>query len=101
MTQVLEDGIWQLETKFNNSHNAYVGIGIVQDSYKIPADANLTVNPHTQNMAVFVRNGWITPMICYKGIGTFGMSGFGDNQILRLAFDSEKGTLFLFVDNIQ
>ncbi|KAA6372839.1 MAG: hypothetical protein EZS28_031635 [Streblomastix strix] len=40
-------------------------------------------------------------MICYKGIGTFGMSGFGDNQILRLEFDSEKGTLFLFVDNIQ
>ncbi|KAA6371839.1 MAG: hypothetical protein EZS28_032634 [Streblomastix strix] len=101
LTQVLEDGIWQLETKFNNSNSADAGIGIVQDSYKIPADTNPTINPHIQNMAVFVGNGWTTSMICYKGIGTFEISGFGDNQILKLEFDSKKATLFLFVDNIQ
>ncbi|KAA6376035.1 MAG: hypothetical protein EZS28_028439 [Streblomastix strix] len=101
LTQVLEDGIWQLETEFNNSHNADAGIGIVRDSYNIPADTNPALNPHTQNMAFFIGKGWTTPMICYKGIHNYGMSGFGDNQILRFEFDSEKGTLFLFVDSIQ
>ncbi|KAA6360896.1 MAG: hypothetical protein EZS28_043578 [Streblomastix strix] len=52
-------------------------------------------------MAVFIGKGWSVPQILYKGSQTFGMSGFGDNQILRLEFDSEKGTLFLFVDKIQ
>ncbi|KAA6366622.1 MAG: hypothetical protein EZS28_037851, partial [Streblomastix strix] len=101
LTQVLEDGIWQLETEFNNSHNACAGIGIVRDSYNILADTGPGYSPHTQNMAVFVGKGWDTPMIFYKGKSNCGMSGFGDNQILRLEFDSEKGTLFLFVDNIQ
>ncbi|KAA6317606.1 MAG: hypothetical protein EZS28_055073 [Streblomastix strix] len=54
-------------------------------------------------MAVFIGKAWGsgTPQIWYKGKPTYGMDGFGDNQILRLEFDSEKGTLFLFVDNIQ
>ncbi|KAA6384907.1 MAG: hypothetical protein EZS28_019566 [Streblomastix strix] len=101
LTQVLEDGIWQLETEFNNSHNAYAGIGIVRGSYNIPAGTNPTSNPHNLNMALFGGKGWTTPMIYCKGNHNYGMSGFGDNQILRLEFDSEKGTLFLFVDNIQ
>ncbi|KAA6390759.1 MAG: hypothetical protein EZS28_013715 [Streblomastix strix] len=100
LTQVLEDGIWQLETWFNNSNNADAGIGIVQDSYEIPARTNPTSVPHTQNMAIFLGKQWDNQLF-FNGIGTKGMCGFGDNQILRLEFDSKKGTLFLFVDNIQ
>ncbi|KAA6316937.1 MAG: hypothetical protein EZS28_055179, partial [Streblomastix strix] len=55
----------------------------------------------TQNMAVFVGNGWGKPVIWYRGNCKEGIYEFQDNQILGFEFDSEKGTLFLFVDNIQ
>ncbi|KAA6358103.1 MAG: hypothetical protein EZS28_046370, partial [Streblomastix strix] len=45
LTQVLEKGIWQLETEFNNSQNAWAAIGIVRDSYIIPANATPGYQP--------------------------------------------------------
>ncbi|KAA6318172.1 MAG: hypothetical protein EZS28_054982, partial [Streblomastix strix] len=39
--------------------------------------------------------------VFYKGKGTNGNEKFKDNQILRLEFNSFKGTLILFIDNVQ
>ncbi|KAA6384287.1 MAG: hypothetical protein EZS28_020184, partial [Streblomastix strix] len=101
LVQVLENGIWSMETEFNNSHGGAVAIGIVQDSYEFPAGVNPGLPPHTDYMAVFVGKGWNTPQIYYQGNSTLGMTGFGDNEIARLEYDSLEGTLFLFVNNQQ
>ncbi|KAA6355547.1 MAG: hypothetical protein EZS28_048926, partial [Streblomastix strix] len=54
----------------------------------------------TYRIATFCGQNTTYP-VWYKGKGTDGNARFDNNQILRLEFDSFKGTLILFIDNIQ
>ncbi|KAA6353487.1 MAG: hypothetical protein EZS28_050986 [Streblomastix strix] len=48
LTQILEDGIWSIETMFNTTtvYNGNCGIGIMSDSYSFPAGTNPYYGPH-------------------------------------------------------
>ncbi|KAA6392445.1 MAG: hypothetical protein EZS28_012031 [Streblomastix strix] len=97
LVQVLDNGIWTIEAMFQNT-GGYVAISMVHDSYDIPAKAFYIYQPHTDHIAAFCGKGY---PVWYKYQGTEGNAGFDDNQILRLEFDSFKGTLILFIDNVQ
>ncbi|KAA6394962.1 MAG: hypothetical protein EZS28_009511 [Streblomastix strix] len=99
LDQVLENGIWTLETMFQITYGN-AAIGIVRDSYDIPAKAYYCWKPHTQNITAFC-GGYSAYPVWYRDRGTDGNGKFKDNQILRLEFDSFKGTLILFIDNVQ
>ncbi|KAA6391069.1 MAG: hypothetical protein EZS28_013403 [Streblomastix strix] len=100
LVQVLNNGIWTMEALFQNTKGYGVAIGIVRDSYDIPARACYCYQPHTDHIAAFSGRNSPYP-VWYKDKGTYGNAGFDDNQILRLEFDSFKGTLILFIDNVQ
>ncbi|KAA6390468.1 MAG: hypothetical protein EZS28_013999, partial [Streblomastix strix] len=53
LVQVLDNGIWSLEAMFQNSELYISGIGIVRDSYDIPAKAVYCDKPHTDHIAAF------------------------------------------------
>ncbi|KAA6404086.1 MAG: hypothetical protein EZS28_000388 [Streblomastix strix] len=95
LDQVLDNGIWSLGVMFQNTEG-FAAIGIVRDSYDIPANACYYQKPHTDYIAAF-RYGHV----CYKGKTTNGNDSFKDKKILRVEFDSFKGTLILFIDNVQ
>ncbi|KAA6373289.1 MAG: hypothetical protein EZS28_031185 [Streblomastix strix] len=95
LDQVLNNGIWSFEVMFQNTYGD-AAIGIVRDSYDIPAKACYINYPHTDHIAAF-RYGYVY----YKGQTTYGNDLFQDNLILRVEFDSFKGTLILFIDNVQ
>ncbi|KAA6404080.1 MAG: hypothetical protein EZS28_000382 [Streblomastix strix] len=97
LDQVLNNGIWSLEAMLQSTYGD-ADIGIVRDSYDIPANTFYWNKPHTDHIAAF-GSGYLP--VCYKGQRTFGNTGFEDNEILRAEFDSFKGTLVLFVDNVQ
>ncbi|KAA6399958.1 MAG: hypothetical protein EZS28_004515 [Streblomastix strix] len=97
LVQVLDNGIWTIEIMFLITFGSDI-IGIVRDSYDIPAKANCCAKPHTDHIAAFYGRAYT---VWYKDKGTEGNAGFDDNQILRLEFDSFKGTLILFIDNVQ
>ncbi|KAA6363335.1 MAG: hypothetical protein EZS28_041137 [Streblomastix strix] len=99
LVQVLDNGIWTLEALFQNT-DRYAAIGIVRDSYEIPAKANYASKPYTDHIAAFCGKVYYNT-VWYKYQGTEGNAKFDDNQILRLEFDSFKGTLILFIDNVQ
>ncbi|KAA6389426.1 MAG: hypothetical protein EZS28_015046 [Streblomastix strix] len=102
LTQVLENGIWTIETIFGNSKSQFVAVGIVQDSYIIPLGAYPWEKPHNVHNAFYVCKSFSTPGgIYYKGTKTAGNIGFEENQIVRLEFDSEKGTLVFFVNGLS
>ncbi|KAA6385839.1 MAG: hypothetical protein EZS28_018634 [Streblomastix strix] len=100
LVQVLDNGIWSLEVMFQNTLGYYRAIGIVRDSYDIPAKAHFANKPHTDHIATF-DGRWDGYPVYYKGQGTNGNDKFKDNQILRLEFDSFNGTLILFIGNVQ
>ncbi|KAA6366957.1 MAG: hypothetical protein EZS28_037515, partial [Streblomastix strix] len=62
---------------------------IVQDSYDITADAAHSLQPPYSGS------------VNHKEQDTYGNSSFKENQSLRLEFDSDKGTLVLFIDDVQ
>ncbi|KAA6397144.1 MAG: hypothetical protein EZS28_007329 [Streblomastix strix] len=95
---VLDNGIWSMEALFQNTYGA--AIGIVRDSYDIPAYAFFAYQPHTDHIAAFCGKNYGN-LVWYKEQGTEGNAGFDYNQILRLEFDSFKETLILFIDNVQ
>ncbi|KAA6379067.1 MAG: hypothetical protein EZS28_025406 [Streblomastix strix] len=99
LVQVLDNVIWSLETMFQITYGN-AAIGIVRDSYDIPAKACYSVKPHTDHIAAFCGKGSNYP-VWHKYNGTKGKTGFDDFQILRLEFDSFQGTLILFIDNVQ
>ncbi|KAA6391488.1 MAG: hypothetical protein EZS28_012985 [Streblomastix strix] len=99
LVHILQNGIWSLELMFQNMGGYGAAIGIVRDSYGIPANADFEYNPHTDHIAAFCTGG--NYPVWYKGLRTEGNSKFKDNQILRLEFDSFKGTLILFIDKVQ
>ncbi|KAA6375082.1 MAG: hypothetical protein EZS28_029392 [Streblomastix strix] len=93
---VPDNGIQKIETLFQNTS----GQSQVCDSYDIPAKAGYASKPHTNQIAAFSGINYFFPY-WYKEQGTEGNAKFDDNQILRLEFDSFKGTLILFIDNVQ
>ncbi|KAA6403214.1 MAG: hypothetical protein EZS28_001263 [Streblomastix strix] len=52
-------------------------------------------------MAIFGSKDFISGEVGYNGIRTNGNQGFIKNQIIRLEFDSFKGTLIFFLDGVQ
>ncbi|KAA6404081.1 MAG: hypothetical protein EZS28_000383 [Streblomastix strix] len=95
LVQVLNIEIWSFEAMFDYSFKVFA-IGIVRDSYDIPAGANHYQKPHTENIAAFCSG-----YVYYNGKATYGNDSFKNDQILRIEFDSFKGTLILFIDNVQ
>ncbi|KAA6384058.1 MAG: hypothetical protein EZS28_020414 [Streblomastix strix] len=101
LTQVLEKGIWSLETTFNTiAIDGCGGVGIVRDSFNIPAGTNPHLSLNNQHMVAYFGKPWCG-QVCYKKTQTLGNLDFANNQIVKLEFDSEKGTLIFFVDGIQ
>ncbi|KAA6399826.1 MAG: hypothetical protein EZS28_004644, partial [Streblomastix strix] len=102
LSQDLEDKIWSLETIFNCvQYDGSYCVGIVQDSYVIPVGMNVYTNPHQNHLAVFSGKQWTNGGIRHKMIDTFGNIRFTNNQIVKLEFDTEKGTLIFFIDGVQ
>ncbi|KAA6366225.1 MAG: hypothetical protein EZS28_038248 [Streblomastix strix] len=97
LVQVLDNGIWSFEAVFQNTY-INGAIGIVRNSYNIPATINFCQKPHTDHIAVLSSRGYEYP-VYYKGKGTYGNDQIKDDQILRLEFDSFKVTLILFINN--
>ncbi|KAA6370058.1 MAG: hypothetical protein EZS28_034414, partial [Streblomastix strix] len=67
----------------------FAAVGIVQDSYDIPADAAHSLQPPYSGC------------VNHKEYVSYGNTSFKENQSLRLEFDSEKGTLVLYIDDVQ
>ncbi|KAA6343488.1 MAG: hypothetical protein EZS28_052308, partial [Streblomastix strix] len=102
LTQILENGIWQMEAEFNNSDN-WAAIGIVRDTYNIPANTHPCLDPHCPHMVSYgmSRFRFGDGAVYYKGNGTPGNILYKDNQIIKSEYDSEKGTLIFSVDGVQ
>ncbi|KAA6368326.1 MAG: hypothetical protein EZS28_036147, partial [Streblomastix strix] len=73
LDKVLNNGIWSLEAMFQNSYRDTY-IGIVRDSYVIPANTFFLSKPHTDHIAAF-GSGYVY----YKGQGTEGNDRFKGN----------------------
>ncbi|KAA6360943.1 MAG: hypothetical protein EZS28_043530 [Streblomastix strix] len=99
LTQVLEEGIFELNSEFNNTNENYLAIGIVKDSYVIPAQ-NPGSNPSLENIAIFTGSDWSSPIFC-KGNGKEDNPRIKNNQKIKLKYDSNEGTLILFIDGVQ
>ncbi|KAA6362858.1 MAG: hypothetical protein EZS28_041614, partial [Streblomastix strix] len=99
LTQVLENGIWQMEAEFQNSQ-CRATIGIVEDSYVIPAGASPWNSPYKEHMIVYTGESY-SGSIWQRGKAIDGNTQFSDNQIIRLEMDCEKGTLTFFLKDIQ
>ncbi|KAA6354699.1 MAG: hypothetical protein EZS28_049774, partial [Streblomastix strix] len=108
LSQVLENGVYSMEAVFQDTDNEWMGVGIVQDSYNIPASSRPNQSPHSEHMAVYgaqntnlfmnsfnSRNTWC------KGNRTDGNAIYQNDQIVKMEYDSDKGTLIFFLDNIQ
>ncbi|KAA6363309.1 MAG: hypothetical protein EZS28_041164, partial [Streblomastix strix] len=102
LTQILENGIWQMEAEFNNS-DPVAAIGIVRDTYNIPANIHPCLDPHCPHMVSYGMSGFRfgDGAVYYKGNGTPGNIAYKDNQIIKAEFDSEKGILIFSVDGAQ
>ncbi|KAA6355005.1 MAG: hypothetical protein EZS28_049468, partial [Streblomastix strix] len=83
LTQILENGIWQMEAEFNNSDNV--------------ADRNHMVS---YGMSGFGYE-WGDGAVYYKGNRTKRNIAYKDNQKIKAEFDSEKGTVIFSVNGVQ
>ncbi|KAA6368239.1 MAG: hypothetical protein EZS28_036233, partial [Streblomastix strix] len=101
LSQVLENGVYAAEIEFFNSHNGNIGVGIVKDTYTIPAGIYAWQENHRDHMAAYLGVAQGSGQIYYKGKGTAGNKGIVDNQIVKMEYDSEKGTIIFFVAGIQ
>ncbi|KAA6376427.1 MAG: hypothetical protein EZS28_028045, partial [Streblomastix strix] len=99
LTQVLENGIWQMEAEFQNSQ-CIATIGIVEDSYVIPAGAYPWGSPYKEHMVVYTGKNY-KGSIWQRGKEIDGNTQFSDNQIIRLEMDCEKGRLTFFLNDVQ
>ncbi|KAA6354293.1 MAG: hypothetical protein EZS28_050180, partial [Streblomastix strix] len=98
LTQILENGIWEIETEF--SGNLYCScIGVMKDSL------NFSTGQHSTNYSdrcvSYSSKQWKDGQIYYKNNWTIGNKGYSAGQKVKEQFDSEKGTLIFFVDGVQ
>ncbi|KAA6387953.1 MAG: hypothetical protein EZS28_016522 [Streblomastix strix] len=75
----------------------YSVVGMSLSTYNFPAGADPGHIAHNQNIVYFSSSGYLR---CQRYL-SYGNAGFKDNQIVRLELDCEKGTLTLFIDNVQ
>ncbi|KAA6386898.1 MAG: hypothetical protein EZS28_017576 [Streblomastix strix] len=78
-------------------------IGIVKEAYKIPENVHKDVYPHRYYMVSCGMKGhtYGTRSVYYNGNGTPGNSKYKNNQMIKIDYDSEKGTLIFFVEGGQ
>ncbi|KAA6388697.1 MAG: hypothetical protein EZS28_015776 [Streblomastix strix] len=98
LTQVMVNGIWDLEAQFNTPNDGWGALGIVQDQFNIPVGCYPINNSCT---AFFCGKAWSGSVYVKTGNRADGNTGFTNNQIIKIEFDSGKGTLHLFVDGAQ
>ncbi|KAA6380743.1 MAG: hypothetical protein EZS28_023729 [Streblomastix strix] len=96
LTQVIENGIWEIETEFNNSGIGSVAVGIVQDSCNIQAGQHC----NQTSMASFAGKTWSGNVYC-KQKEISGNTAYDNNQIIKQELNFEQGTLIFFVDGVQ
>ncbi|KAA6376392.1 MAG: hypothetical protein EZS28_028082 [Streblomastix strix] len=103
LTQVLENGTYSLEVEFQKTDNVMLGIGIMQESYNFPSGADVFpfFNPHQSHIAIYCGKYENENTLWCKGSKTAGNVYVANNKIIRAEYDSEKGTLIFFNDNIQ
>ncbi|KAA6396491.1 MAG: hypothetical protein EZS28_007983 [Streblomastix strix] len=99
LSQVLEDGIWEVEMEF--SDNSGSGVGIICDSLNIPVDNAPGKSPIKEYTAIQYNNDWGDDKVQCKGNKIPGNAGFKGKQKIKQQFDSEKGTLIFFIDGVQ
>ncbi|KAA6354664.1 MAG: hypothetical protein EZS28_049809 [Streblomastix strix] len=77
-------------------------IGIVSDSYfqKTHNEAYPKDPPHNLHMAVYYES-YRKGNVSYKGNEYSGNTGFIKYHMVKLEFDSEKGTLKFFLEGVQ
>ncbi|KAA6367306.1 MAG: hypothetical protein EZS28_037168 [Streblomastix strix] len=100
LTQIFGNGIWQMEAEFSNTANI-AAVGIVRDTYNIPADTHPCNDPHRNHMVSYGMSGFNYGAVYYEGNGTQGNIIYKDNQKIKAEFDSEKETVIFSVDGVQ
>ncbi|KAA6392057.1 MAG: hypothetical protein EZS28_012415 [Streblomastix strix] len=99
--KVLEHGVYSIEMVIEKGAPDS-SIGIAKASYDIPPQTIPWQHPHGEHIVLFGGKSSKPPGgVFYKGQKTAGNAGYKNKQILRMEFDSENGTLILFIDNIQ
>ncbi|KAA6368911.1 MAG: hypothetical protein EZS28_035563 [Streblomastix strix] len=99
LSQVVEDGIWEMESEFTNDN--YAAIGIVHDSHNLVAGKAATENPNSLHTAILYNYSSGNGQVHCKGKYTQRNTGFKRNQKVKQQFDQGKGTLIFFIDGIQ
>ncbi|KAA6360957.1 MAG: hypothetical protein EZS28_043516 [Streblomastix strix] len=99
LSQVVEDGIWEMESEFSNDN--YAAIGIVRDSHNLVVGYSASENLNNQHTIVLYNQSWSRGNVRCKGNDKPGNTGFRGNQKVKQQFDSVKGTLIFFIDGIQ
>ncbi|KAA6374414.1 MAG: hypothetical protein EZS28_030057, partial [Streblomastix strix] len=99
LSQVVEDGIWEMESEFANDNHA--AIGIVRDSHNLVAGKAANESPNDQHTAILYNQSWYNGNVRCKGKEMPGNTGFKGKQKVKQQFDSGTGTLMFFIDGIQ
>ncbi|KAA6362102.1 MAG: hypothetical protein EZS28_042371 [Streblomastix strix] len=98
---VLENGVYATEVEFLDTKGGHSAVGIVRDTYTIANDGIWPgSSSYDQNMAAY-EGAPYNGQVYYQGTTTAGNTGFADNQIVKMEYDSEKGTVIFFVAGIQ
>ncbi|KAA6382741.1 MAG: hypothetical protein EZS28_021731, partial [Streblomastix strix] len=100
LTQVMENGIFSLDGKFS-SNEEWGCIGIVQDSYSIPAGANPNKSPQQEHLVTYHGPYHGGGTVSCKGKTVSGNKPIPCSNTVRAEYDSEKGTLIYFVNSVQ
>ncbi|KAA6367636.1 MAG: hypothetical protein EZS28_036837 [Streblomastix strix] len=100
LSEVLNDGIYSIEVEFSNTQINNGVLGIVRDSYNIPDSANISQLPIIENIGVFTGSFWDNK-VWHKESRTIGNSPIQEGQIIKLEYDSNKGTLICFINGVQ
>ncbi|KAA6372210.1 MAG: hypothetical protein EZS28_032263, partial [Streblomastix strix] len=98
LTQVLENGIWEIETEFSGNLELTC-IGVMKDSLNFSSGQH---SPSYSDRCVsYSSKQYWQGQIYYKNNWTSGNEGYSAGQKVKEQFDSEKGTLIFFVDGVQ
>ncbi|KAA6352843.1 MAG: hypothetical protein EZS28_051630, partial [Streblomastix strix] len=100
LAQVIEEGVWSLEVEYSGSQGQ-AAIGIVQESYIILSNSWPTVGANRDHIAIFTGQAWGQNSVYCKQNCIPGNIQFGESQILRTEYDSEKGSFYLFLNGVQ
>ncbi|KAA6368529.1 MAG: hypothetical protein EZS28_035945, partial [Streblomastix strix] len=88
--------------EFENGGGNTSALGIVRDTYTIPAgDVDPSQPPHAQHIAFYEGQWWAGGRVYNKGAHVGNNTRFNDNQKVILEYDSYKGTLMFFVGGKQ